>query len=584
MDVTQRVKSAATPGMTSAQSDAARRAEIARIEREANERTGLTNQVVTLYGGGMYHLYQYKRYTDVRLVWAPEEAIGAFGGDVDNFEFPRWCLDATFLRLYEDGKPAKPTHFMRFTLDGVKDGEPVFVTGHPGRTQRGFTVDHLRSLRDRIYPDWMDFIRRREVELTVFASEGPEFATQAYRELPSIANGRKGLGGKLVAIQDPRNFARKMQEEAELRSAIASNPALAGQVGDAFEQIAQAQREYAAIADRYNALERWPVGRSELFGHARTIVRLTAERQADDRRLTGYTESRMPQIEMSLFSPAPIYRELEINRVTSGLGMAADLLGGEEPVVQTLLGGKGASDRARELVDGTRLFDVEFRRSLVAGGVEAVRGSDDPMIRLALAIDDEARAVRARFEDSVEAVERSAYGRLASARFAAFGDSVYPDATFTLRLSTGRVKGFNQEGVDVPFSTDSLGCTSASADKGGAEPFTLPQVASSRDTLNLSTPFNIVSTNDIIGGNSGSPLINPRASSADLRRQPLFVRVDTIYWRSAAAPCRSTCERSSSASEGVRRGTARGRTGRPVTRRRGFCHGFRAAPLARRRA
>lgn len=510
VDVTRRVKAAATPGMSSAQAEAARRAEIARIEREETEKSGLTSQVVTLYGGGMYHLYQYKRYTDVRLVWAPEEAVGAFGGDVDNFEFPRWCLDATFLRLYEDGRPAKPTHFMRFTLDGVKDGEPVFVTGHPGRTQRGFTVDHLRSLRDRVYPDWMDFIRRREVELTVFASEGPELATQAYNELSSIANGRKGLGGKLVALQDPRNFAKKAQEEAELRSAIASNPQLAQEVGDAFEMIAQAQREYASISDRYNALERWPVGRSELFGHARNIVRLTSERQKpDSERMSAYTESRIPQLELALYSTAPVHRELELNRVASGLGMAADLLGGEDDAVRTLLGGVSASDRARELVDGTRLFEVSYRRGLVEGGVEAVRNSEDPMIRLALAIEDEARAVRSRYEDSVEAAERAAYGKLAAARFAAFGENVYPDATFTLRLSTGRVKGYDQEGVDLTFATDIAGMFARHEQKGGAEPFSLPRRwLASRDTLNLKTPFNIVSTNDIIGGNSGSPLIN----------------------------------------------------------------------------
>ncbi|MGP1309393.1 MAG: S46 family peptidase [Phycisphaerales bacterium] len=510
VDVTERIKGAVKQGMTDAQADEARRAAIATLEGEYNEKTGLSCQVVTLYGGGMYHLYCYKRYTDVRLVFAPEESIAAFGGDVDNFEFPRYCLDVTFLRLYEDGQPARPEHHFEFTLEGVESGQPVFVTGHPARTQRAFTVAHLRTLRDNLYPKWMDFIRRREVELNVFASQGERYANQAYRELPSIENGRKGLGGKLVALQDPRNFARKMNEEEELRSAIKADRKLSQQVGNAFERVAQAQRIYDEIDDEYAVLEHWPVGRSELFGIARDIVRLTAEREKpNDQRLTGYTESRIPTLELGLYSPAPIFPELEMNRVASGLGMAADTLGAEHPVVKTLYSGAGATDRARQLVEGTRLADVEYRKRLVSGGVEAVRESRDPMIQLAFAIDDEARAVRKRYEEQVVSPQTDAYGRLAAARFAAFGESVYPDATFTLRLSTGTVKGFEQEGQDVPFGTTFEGLFERYEAKGPEEPFNLPRKwLASRSTLDLSTPFNIVSTNDIIGGNSGSPLIN----------------------------------------------------------------------------
>jgi hypothetical protein len=510
IDVTDRVAGAVKPGMTNAQADAARRAIIATIEGEHKEKTGLTCQVVTLYGGGMYHLYCFKRYDDVRLVFAPEESIASFGGDVDNFEFPRFNLDVAFFRLYENGKPAKPAHHFSFTLEGVEEGQPVFVTGHPARTQRSYTVEHLRTLRDNLYPKWMDFIRRREVELNVFASESDEFATQAYRELPSIENGRKGLGGKLVALQDPRNFSKKVREEEELRSAIKANRQLSAQVGDAFEQIAQAQIVNDEIADEYNILERWPVGRSELFGIARNIVRLTEERtKPNEQRLSAYTESRIPSLEVSLYSPAPIFEELEINRVASGLGMAADTLGGDHEIVRTLYGGLGANDRARQLVQGSGLSDVDYRRSLVEGGVDAVRSSTDPMIQLALALDAESRAVRSRYEEDVEAPQTNAYGRLAAARFEAFGDSVYPDATFTLRLSTGRAKGFNQEGVQIPFETDFGGLFERYDERGPDEPFSLPRKwLASRSSLDPTTPFNLVSTNDIIGGNSGSPLLN----------------------------------------------------------------------------
>lgn len=510
IDVTDRVKGAVTTRMNNAQAEEARRAVIAAIESEFGDQTGLTCQVVTLYGGGMYHLYCFKRYTDVRLVFAPEESIASFGGDVDNFEFPRFNLDVTFLRLYENDKPAQPSHYFDFTLEGVEAGQPVFVTGHPARTQRSFSVEHLRTLRDNLYPNWMDFIRRREVELNVFASQSADFATQAYNELPSIENGRKGLGGKLVALQDPRNFAKKMQEEEELKSAIASNSDLSRNVGDAFEQIAQAQRAYDEIADLHNVLERWPVGRSELFSIARTIVRLTEERaKPDAQRMSGFSESRIPSLELTLYSPAPIFPELEINRVASGLGMAADTLGGEHPVVRKLFAGLGASDRARRLVLGSSLANVNERKRLVEGGAQAVRASNDPMIQLALAIDPEARAVRKRFEEDVESPQTDAYGRLAAARFAAFGETVYPDATFTLRLATGTVKGFDQEGVNVPFETTFAGLFERFDEKGPDEPFNLPRRwIASRSSLDLSTPFNIVSTNDIIGGNSGSPLVN----------------------------------------------------------------------------
>ncbi len=510
VDVTDRVKGAVTARMSNAQAEEARRATIATIEREFGEKTGLTCQVVTLYGGGMYHVYCFKRYTDVRLVFAPEESIASFGGDVDNFEFPRFNLDVTFLRLYENDKPAQPEHYFNFTLEGVEAGQPVFVTGHPARTQRSFTVEHLRTLRDNLYPKWMDFIRRREVELKVFASQSPDFATQAYRELPSIENGRKGLGGKLVALQDPRNFAKKIQEEEELKSAIKSDRELSKSVGDAFEQIANAQRAYDEIADVHNVLERWPVGRSELFNIARTIVRLTEERtKPNEQRMSGYTESRIPSLELTLYSPAPIYTELELNRVASGMGMAADALGGEHPIVRKLFAGLGANDRARQLVLGSALADVNERRRLVEGGVDAVRASKDPMIELAIAIDAESRAVRKRFEEDVESPQADAYGRLAAARFAAFGESVYPDATFTLRLATGTIRGFTQEGVDVPFQTTFAGLFERFDEKGPDEPFNLPRKwIASRSSLDLGTPFNIVSTNDIIGGNSGSPLIN----------------------------------------------------------------------------
>ena len=332
----------------------------------------------------------------------------------------------------------------------------------------------------------------------------------AQRELPRVENGRKGLGGKLRALQDPGIFASKIAEEERFRDGVDSDAGLRLSVGDAWDAIAEAQRAYLEFFDEHTLRERSPMGGSELFGIARQIVRLVEERaKPDSERLDGYQESRIATLELGLFSSAPIHEALEINRIESGLALMAERFGGESPEVRQALSGKSPAERARELVEGTSLGDVAARRRLVEGGRDAVMASRDPMIRAALATDAAARAVRKRYEDEVQAVERGAYERLASARFQVFGEDVYPDATFSLRLAIGTVKGFEQEGTWVDPFTEFGGLYERFEERGPEEPFALPpRWVEARSRVDLSTPYNFVSTNDIIGGNSGSPIVN----------------------------------------------------------------------------
>lgn len=507
-DVSEKIKGAAAD-LSPAEAEVARRQAISQIESASNETTGLHSQVVTLYGGGLYHLYRYKRYTDVRLVMAPHSSAAFFGGDVDNFEFPRFNLDVAFLRLYENDQPVQPEHYLPFDIGGVSAGDPVFVVGHPGRTQRTFTVDHLRSLRDVSYPAFMQSLYRAEVELEVFASQSDENRRIANRNLLGIKNGRKGLGGKLRALQDPSIFSGKIEDEKQLRQAVMANASYRRQWGEGWDLIKQSLETYEAIFPKYSVMESRPLGGSRLFGIARSIVQMTAElEKPSGERLKQYRDSNLASVELRLFSPAPIYEKLEVLNLSVGLAVMAETLGGENEWTLVALGDRSVDDRARQLVAETTLLDVEKRRQLVAGGIEAVKASDDPLIVLARLLDAPARQVQQRFEEEVQSVQNQGYDLLSAARFAVLGDSVYPDATFTLRFSAGRVAGFDQEGTEITPFTRLAGLYERSVAKSGDD-FELPEVWHERKTtLDLDTPFNFVSTNDIIGGNSGSPIVD----------------------------------------------------------------------------
>jgi hypothetical protein len=508
-DVTQRVTKAVPPETPADKASLLRRAVIATIEKEAKERTKLQPQVVTLYQGGAYHLYLFKKYTDVRLVFAPEQAIAFFGGDPDNFEYPRYDLDICLFRVYEDGKPATIKHYLKWAKEPLKEGDLVFVSGHPGRTDRMNTVADLEYQRDVAFPFLMQRLNRLEVLLSTYSDRSEEHRRQAKELLFSVQNSRKARQGGLAALLDPRLMAAKKAEEARLKEKANSDPALAG-AHKAWERIAAAQKVRARNMKRYSMLESKAGFVTDYFGIGRHLVRAAEERQLpNDKRLQEYGEARLESLTEQLFSAEPIYDEFEIAKLADSLTFLAGQLEYEDPLVQQVLADKTPGDRARELITGSKLKDVEVRKKLYDGGKKAIDECKDPMILLAKLVDPASRAVRKTMESEVEEPLNQAYGEIAKVKFALDGTKTYPDATFTLRLAFGLLKGYEEDGKKVPFTTDLAGLYARSEEFKNREPFDLPKRWLERkDRLNLKTPFNFVSTADIIGGNSGSPVVN----------------------------------------------------------------------------
>ena len=509
VDVTARVNGAVPQGADPAAAGKARREAMAVIEKESKDATGGKSEVVTLYQGGQYHLYRYKRYDDVRLVMAPETDIAFFGGDVDNFEYPRHDLDICLFRVYEGGKPARVEHYLRWSQSGAADGELVFVTGHPASTKRLNTVDHFRFLRDVEYPSMLAMLARKEITLQQYSIRGLEEERRARDELFGVQNSRKARRGVLAGLLDPAILLEKSRTEAEIRAKVVANPQFGATLED-WERIANARRAFVGFYDEYQFLENGRAFWSSLFGTARTLVRLGDEREKPNaERLPGYRESDMESLEQQLYSTAPIYADLEKVMLSDSLTSFATALGAEHPLVRMVLAGRSPIDRAANLVDGTKLLDVEARREVAKGGRKAIAASADPMIVLARAVDPYAREARRKYEDLVQGVEREAYGRIANALFKIRGTAVYPDATYTLRLAFGKVAGYVEGGQNVaPFTT--LGGAFEKHEKHrGMPPFQLPKSwLDAREKLDLSTPFNFVATVDIVGGNSGSPVTN----------------------------------------------------------------------------
>lgn len=501
-DVTARVEEAVKAFGDVAGQNAARRAVMALIEKESLDRTGLRSDVVTLYHGAVYHLYRYRRYTEVRLVFAPESSVAGFGGDVDNFEYPRHGLDFCLFRVYEKGAPLAPPAFLRLHPKGPEEGDLVFVTGHPGSTQRLETVAKLEHRRDNLHPFSLAYLRTLEAALGQYSATGPDAARQAARESHSVANSRKALSGQYQGLLDGALMAAKAREEEGLRGA-------AGGDGP-WVTLANACRSHASFHKEHSLLERAFAFDSDLFAIARKIVRLVAEdRKPDGERLREYRDSNRKSLELALYSPAPIHPAFEKVRLGATLTWMAETLGSEHPEVRQIMDGRQPGRLASELVDGSRLADIQERRRLVAGGPDAVRSSTDSMIRLALRADPGSRALRKRFEEEVEEPERQAMAQVAQARFKVHSRSVAPDATFTLRLAFGLVRPYEENGLAVPFRTTVGGLYSRHDRMGGREPFNLPASWQKvRDRIDHKVPLNFISTADTIGGNSGSPVID----------------------------------------------------------------------------
>jgi hypothetical protein len=514
-DVTKEINAAVTEKMTPAEAFAARRAVMAKIEKESLDKTGLRSDVVTLYNGGLYHLYRYKKYTDVRLVFSPEKSIAGFGGDVDNFEFPRMNLDVAFFRVYETGKPAKTPHFFRWSDAGPKEDDLVFVTGHPGTTQRLETLARLKHRRDFLLPYTLYRLRTLEAALLQYSEQHPEQKRQAATDLHSIANSRKAFSGQLQGLLDPKIMEQKEASEREFEKELPDTADAPQAVfRSAILRIAEIQKKLREFEKPYNLLESATPPKahaffSPLFDVARHCVRLADELpKPSAERLREYRDSNLDSLKFSLYSPAPIYPELERAKLTASLTFLAENLGGDHELVKLVLAGKNPAARASELVT-TKLYDPAERKRLVEGGKTAVDASTDPMIVLARSVDAEARKLRTRYETEVEEPERQAYATLAELRFKVLGRSIAPDATFTLRLAFGTVKGHEVGGEKLSFHTTFTQVFERHAALGGKEPFDLPaRWLAGKDKLDLATPFNFVSTADTIGGNSGSPVLN----------------------------------------------------------------------------
>ncbi|MBI5362744.1 MAG: S46 family peptidase [Planctomycetes bacterium] len=510
-DVTDKVLAGVKPGMSGAEANAAKRTARGQLEKDAKEKSGLHCETVELYQGGRYHLYSYKRYTDVRLVMAPEKGIAFFGGDPDNFEFPRFDLDMCFFRIYEGGKPLHPEHYLRWSKNGVRDNDLVFVAGHPGRTERLFTTEHLEYMRDFSYPLSMRTIWRREVQLATFMGRSEENRRIAEGDYFGIQNTRKARTGIFAGLMDPAIMDAKFAAEKKLRAAVDANPEWKKQWGDGWDMVSRARSTNREFAVRYAALGGGGMGLGgQLFGKAVTLARLAAEKEKPNgERLREFRDTNMEPLKLQLFSPAPIYTELEVENLTAGLQNMVELVGGNDATVKMVLSGKSPRARAEELVLGTKLLDVAERQRVFDGGLDAVKASKDPMIQLAAALDPEARALRKRFEDEVDAPEKLGYAKIAAASFAVNGENQYPDATFTLRLSYGTVKSYTENGKPVAPFTNFAGLYERADERGNKVPFELPsRWAKAKELVNLNTPFNFVSTCDIIGGNSGSPVVD----------------------------------------------------------------------------
>lgn len=515
-DVTDKVNAAVLPDMAPEKSFEARKAAMGEIERQSLERTGLRSDVVTLYQGGKYHLYRFKKYTDVRLVWAPEQQAAFFGGDPDNFEYPRFCLDVCFFRVYENDAPAKIEHYFKWSENGVAENELIFVSGHPGRTSRLNTVAELEYMRDTQFPALLELLHRWEVMYGVYSSRSAENARRAKDALFGVQNSRKAREGGLAGLLDPALMSRKAAAEDALRQAMAPREDLRDGL-KAFDDIATAQRVIGAHATEYNLLE---VGRglnSRYFEIARTLARHATERaKPSGERLREFRDSNRESLEFSLFSEEPIYDDLERLTLADSLTLLTAKLGFSDPLVQSILAGKSPRQRAAELVMGTKVKTVADRKKLHSADPAQIAASNDPMIQLALLVDSRARAARKIIETQSE-IKNQAHAKIAKARFAVQGSGSYPDATFTLRLAFGVAKGYSDGGIQLPFQTTMGGIFERSKEMHNQPPFDLPASWIRRkDAMKSRTPFNFVSTADIIGGNSGSPVLNRNAEVVGL--------------------------------------------------------------------
>ncbi|MFL5406529.1 MAG: S46 family peptidase [Myxococcales bacterium] len=539
-DVTSRVTSA-TSGLAGEQFAKAQKGAMAKIEKEcAGGDAKVRCDVVTMYHGGRYDLYKYRRFQDVRLVFAPEFAIAFFGGDPDNFNFPRYDLDVSFLRAYEDDKPFHTDHYFKWSQAGAKEGDLTFVSGHPGGTDRDLTVSQLKFERDVALPDALVYLAQVRGFLTEYTRRGPEQHRTAEADLFYVENSYKAIKGRHEALVDPALFNQKEKNEQALQKKTKGNKTVAG----AWDEIAKSVEKSKLLHNRLVTIEGTPtnagtfvrprgfgIGNVSDFRNARYLVRAAEELQKpNEERLREYVDSALPALKQKLFSSAPVYDDYETEVLRFSLTKLREVLGPDDPLVRKVFGKKSPDQLARELVSGSKLKDVAVRKQLFEGGKAAVQASNDPIIELARLVDPAAREIRDAYEHQVDSVEKRNQGKIAKARFQLEGTSNYPDATFTLRLSYGSVEGYQENGHHVNPITVMGGAFERAT---GSEPFALPKswnVAKDDGRLNLGTPFDLATSNDIIGGNSGSPLFNQKLEVVGLIFDGNIQSLGGEYW------------------------------------------------------
>jgi len=505
-NITDRVNAATKDTKTAEEEFAKRKTVIAAIEKESTDKTGLRSDVVTLYSGGEYWLYRYKKYTDVRLVFAVEQQTAFYGGDPDNFTYPRYDLDMAIFRVYENGKPIDSKDYLKWNPQGAGDGDLVFVSGHPGGTERLVTYAYLVDLRDNVLANVITMLKNRIATLKDYSARGPEQARQAATMIFGLENGRKVFEGRRDGLADKNLMDKKRKEDEDFRAKVDANPEWKKEFGDAWTMEEEAlKKSQPRIKQQF-----FRNTDSQLSALAIQIVTYVAEiKKPDGERLPGFHDAQLDSMKLRLFSPAPIYKEMDIARMTAALDLDVKQLGPDDAFLKAVLDGRSPKDAANYLISTTKVGDPAFRKSLVEGGQAAVDSCTDPMIVMARRVDPIRREQLKWFENNVQSVEQRSGELLGKARFAVYGKNTYPDATFTLRLSYGQVLGYPMNGTVAPYKTTLYGLYDRAASFNNKVPFDLPKRwADGRDKLDLTTPFNFVTTNDIIGGNSGSPVVD----------------------------------------------------------------------------
>jgi len=528
-DVTQRVQGAVKAGASDKEAGDARRAQIAAIEKESTDKTGLRSEVVKIYNGGEYWLYRFKKYTDVRLVFAPEEQVAFFGGDYDNFTYPRYCLDVSFFRVYENGQPLKSQNYLKWSTNGPADGEFVLAIGNPGSTNRLLTISQVQYQRDVGNPLQMLVWTSRRNALVRYSATGPEAARRGLNTVRSLANSIKRLVGQQDGLKNLRMMAKKEEDEKALRAEVNRRPELEKAYGSAWDEIASAYRELPTFAKR-SAFS--TLAYSRLGQIAQTLVSYSEEiAKPNEARYDEFRDSKLESLKFGLFSRAPIYPDMEEAILASWLTDAEQTLGKDDPFVRAALQGSTPAAVAKSVVSQTKLSDVAVRKALFEGGAAAIKNSDDPLIAVARRVEPIIRELRAWNEQKIQNVDAVAGQKIAAARFAVYGKNVSPDATGSLRISYGKVTGYEEDTTLVPYKTTFNGLYDRAASFDEKPPFDLPQrFRDGKSKLELATPMNFVYTCDTIGGNSGSPVINRNAEVVGLNFDSNVQKLPNRYW------------------------------------------------------